>query len=65
MRSPRALFHRERTGQGQSVEVPMFESMAHFVLGDHLAGLSWEPPIGGTRLRAAAGIAGPIATRDG
>jgi crotonobetainyl-CoA:carnitine CoA-transferase CaiB-like acyl-CoA transferase len=22
--------------------------MAHFVLGDHLAGLSWEPPIGGS-----------------
>ncbi len=43
-----ALFFRERSGQGQSVEVPMFESMSHFVLGDHLAGLSWEPPIGGS-----------------
>ena len=43
-----ALYFRERSGQGQSVEVPMFESMSHFVLGDHLAGLSWEPPIGGS-----------------
>lgn len=43
-----ALFHRERTGEGQSVEVPMFESVAQFVLGDHLAGMSYRPPIGGT-----------------
>jgi crotonobetainyl-CoA:carnitine CoA-transferase CaiB-like acyl-CoA transferase len=59
-----ALFHRERTGQGQSVEVPMFESMAHFVLGDHLAGLSWDPPIGPTgypRLQHRR----PYATADG
>jgi crotonobetainyl-CoA:carnitine CoA-transferase CaiB-like acyl-CoA transferase len=41
-----ALFHRERTGEGQSVEVPMFESVSHFVLGDHLAGLSYDPPLG-------------------
>jgi len=43
-----ALFHRERTGKGQSVEVPMFESVSHFVLGDHLAGLSYRPPEGGS-----------------
>jgi crotonobetainyl-CoA:carnitine CoA-transferase CaiB-like acyl-CoA transferase len=59
-----ALFHRERTGQGQAVEVPMFESVAHFVLGDHSAGLTYDPPIadpGYARLLARR----PYATRDG
>src|SRR2546423_1113622 len=41
-----ALFARERTGQGIQVEVPMFESVAHFVLADHLAGRTLEPAAG-------------------
>jgi crotonobetainyl-CoA:carnitine CoA-transferase CaiB-like acyl-CoA transferase len=41
-----ALYQREKSGRGQSVEVPMFESISHFVLGDHMAGLSFQPPIG-------------------
>ena len=41
-----ALFERERSGRGQSIEVPMLESISHFVLGDHLAGFTWEPPHG-------------------
>ena len=41
-----ALLHRERSGEGQSIEIPMFETMAQFVLGDHMAGRSFTPPIG-------------------
>jgi len=41
-----ALFRRERTGQGQKLDIPMFEMMASFVLGDHLSGLTFDPPAG-------------------
>ena len=41
-----ALFHKARTGEGQAIEVPMFESMIAFLAAEHLAGCSFEPPIG-------------------
>lgn len=61
-----ALFHRERTGEGQAVEVPMFESAVHFVLGDHLGGATFDPPLGDTGYaRLLAEHRRPYATRDG
>ncbi len=40
-----SLVHRDRAGVGQRVDVPMFETMAGFVMGDHLGGLTYEPPL--------------------
>jgi len=41
-----ALYHREKTGKGQRVDVPMFEHLLQVVLGEHLAGLTFEPQVG-------------------
>lgn len=40
-----SMVHRDRTGVGQRVDIPMFETMAGFVMGDHLGGLTYEPPL--------------------
>ena len=41
-----ALFHRERTGEGQSVQVPMFECMTSFLMNEHLQERTFEPAQG-------------------
>lgn len=61
-----ALYCRERTGKGQAVEVPMFETLTQLVLGDHMAGRTFEPPIEPFRYaRMVAPHRVPYATKDG
>lgn len=40
-----SLVDRNATGRGQRVDIPMFETMAGFVMGDHMGGLTYEPPL--------------------
>jgi crotonobetainyl-CoA:carnitine CoA-transferase CaiB-like acyl-CoA transferase len=40
-----SLVHRDKTGRGQRVDIPMFETMAGFVMGDHMGGLTYDPPL--------------------
>jgi crotonobetainyl-CoA:carnitine CoA-transferase CaiB-like acyl-CoA transferase len=61
-----ALFHRERTGEGQFVEVPMLESFTHFLMVEHLYGASFEPPSGRIgHTPALANDRRPLKTKDG
>ena len=61
-----ALYHRERTGSGQHVQVPMFETMAAYVLSDHLYGRSFDPPLGQAGYsRLMSNHRRPYRTRDG
>jgi crotonobetainyl-CoA:carnitine CoA-transferase CaiB-like acyl-CoA transferase len=61
-----ALYHKARTGEGQEVEVPMFESMAAWVMVEHLYGETFVPPretIGYKRILNP--YRRPFKTRDG
>jgi crotonobetainyl-CoA:carnitine CoA-transferase CaiB-like acyl-CoA transferase len=61
-----ALFHKQRTGEGQAIELPMFETMAQFVLGDHIGGHAFVPPEGDTGYkRLMSTQRGPYPTLDG
>lgn len=61
-----ALFHRERTGEGQAIEVPMFESMVSFVMTEHLWGQSFVPPLDKAGyVRLMASHRRPYQTSDG
>lgn len=61
-----AMLHRERSGVGQYVEVPMLETMTAFVLAEHMGGMTFRPapaPAGYARL--LQGGRKPVRTSNG
>ncbi len=61
-----ALFAREKTGTGQFVEVPMFETTVAFVLAEHLFGHCFAPPLGKLGYTRVLGTwRRPYRTKDG
>jgi crotonobetainyl-CoA:carnitine CoA-transferase CaiB-like acyl-CoA transferase len=61
-----ALFRRERSGRGQAIELPMLETIAQFVLGDHMGGRTFAPPLGGPGYsRLTTPDRRPYRTKDG
>ncbi|TWG85618.1 crotonobetainyl-CoA:carnitine CoA-transferase CaiB-like acyl-CoA transferase [Cupriavidus gilardii J11] len=64
-----ALVARERTGQGQEVQLPMFEAMAAFNLLEHMADHVFVPPPGQPAAplgygRVFSAVHRPLMTRD-
>ena len=60
------LFHKARTGHGQKVDVPMFETMVHFNLLEHQYGQIFDPPLGDFgHARVRAPDRRPLGVADG
>ena len=61
-----ALYERERSGLGQAIEVPMFETMVAFNLVEHLSGATFVPGEAGMGYdRVLSQHRRPYRTRDG
>jgi len=61
-----AVVHRHRTGEGQAIEIPMFETMVDQVLGDHMGGMTFDPPNAAPGyMRLLASERRPCPTSDG
>jgi crotonobetainyl-CoA:carnitine CoA-transferase CaiB-like acyl-CoA transferase len=61
-----ALYERERSGHGQEIEIPMFETMVAFTLIEHLAGETFCPASAGMGYeRVLSKHRKPYRTKDG
>jgi crotonobetainyl-CoA:carnitine CoA-transferase CaiB-like acyl-CoA transferase len=61
-----ALFHRERTGLGQQVRIPMLETIVAFTSAEHLGGAVFEPMVGQMGYaQVRKGLRRPFRTADG
>lgn len=61
-----ALLHRSRTGEGQQIEVPMFETVASFLLTEHICGRAFDPPLANAgNARVLSENRKPARARDG
>lgn len=61
-----ALFHKLRSGEGQSIEVPMFEALTSFMLIEHLWERAFDPENGIAGYpRVLSQLRKPHRTKDG
>lgn len=61
-----ALYHREKSGAGQFLEVPMFEVFTSFMMLEHLGGQTFDPPVGPVGYaRQVDPCRQPFPTKDG
>ena len=61
-----SVLEAQKSGVGQRVDIPMFETMVGFILGDHLGGLTYDPPLDhGGYVRQLSPSRRPYRTRDG
>jgi len=61
-----ALIHRQKTGEGQQVEVPMFETLTSYMAVEHLSGAGFEPPLSKTGYaRLTTPYRRPYRSKDG
>jgi len=61
-----ALYAREKSGEGQEIEVPMFETLVSFAMTEHLCGSLFDPAIGPPEYpRVTSATRRPYRTADG